>query len=333
MRPGTVINVYSPQEIAKAAGVPEGLAIAAIGSADALVAHAEAVRLGRALRRGTTVPPRALFSVFRSTLPAHHGGVTLALSGTVHAAIIATVILVTTFSLTPAATTLSQDSRPVESMRLDFPGQTGARRRGRWRRIAPEAATAEGSSRREAANQQPAPHPAAPAASRTCRRGARADSSSAPGESAAGNRRTSREAPADTRDRTGILEETRADQDSNGAGRGAGVGSGAGTGLGEGTGSGIGPGSGGGTGGGPFRPGAGIEPPRLITEVKPSYPDDARQRGLEGEVDMEIVVRRDGSVGNVRILKGLSGAMNERAAEAVRQWRFSPARRQGIQSM
>ena len=82
-------------------------------------------------------------------------------------------------------------------------------------------------------------------------------------------------------------------------------------------------------GGGPFRPGAGIDPPRLLAEVKPDYPDAARRRGLEGQVEMEIVVRRDGSVGDVRILKGLSSELNDRAAQAVRQWRFAPARRQG----
>ena len=43
---------------------------------------------------------------------------------------------------------------------------------------------------------------------------------------------------------------------------------------------------------------------------------------------MEIVVRRDGSVGDLRIIRGLGGGLNERAAQAVRQWRFSPARRQ-----
>ena len=44
---------------------------------------------------------------------------------------------------------------------------------------------------------------------------------------------------------------------------------------------------------------------------------------------MEIVVRRDGSVGDVRITKGLGGGLNERAAQAVRQWRFAPATRLG----
>ena len=44
---------------------------------------------------------------------------------------------------------------------------------------------------------------------------------------------------------------------------------------------------------------------------------------------LEIVVRRDGSVGDLTIVKGLGGGLNERAVQAVRQWRFSPARRRG----
>jgi TonB family protein len=63
--------------------------------------------------------------------------------------------------------------------------------------------------------------------------------------------------------------------------------------------------------------------------VKADYTEDARQRGIGGDVVLEIVVRRDGSVGDVKILKGLAGGLNDRAVQAVRQWRFSPARRQG----
>ncbi len=45
---------------------------------------------------------------------------------------------------------------------------------------------------------------------------------------------------------------------------------------------------------------------------------------------MEIVVRRDGTVGNLTLVRGLGGGLDERAARAVRQWRFSPARRRGV---
>jgi TonB family protein len=135
--------------------------------------------------------------------------------------------------------------------------------------------------------------------------------------------------PSDSRDRIGVLEQTSSEADSHGSGREGGAGTGTGSGLGAGDGSGVGPGSGGGTGGGPYRPGSGIQPPRLLHEVKADYTEEARQRGIAGEVVLEIVVRRDGGVGDVRILRGLGSGLNERAVQAVRQWRFAPAVRQG----
>ena len=136
-------------------------------------------------------------------------------------------------------------------------------------------------------------------------------------------------ARAEARDLIGVLEETSAQPDSRGPGREDGIGSGDGTGVGEGDGAGVGPGSGGGINGGPYRPGGGIEPPRLLHEIRPNYTEDARRRGLKGEVLLEIVVQRDGTVGDVRILQSLGDGLGQSAVEAVRQWRFAPARRLG----
>jgi protein TonB len=136
-------------------------------------------------------------------------------------------------------------------------------------------------------------------------------------------------APADSQDRAGVLTDTSSETDSHGPGSGGGTGSGQGTGVGEGNGAGIGPGSGGGIGGGPYRPGSGITPPGLLREVKPDYTEEARRRGISGDVVLEIVVRSDGSVGPVRLLQGLGAGLDQRAVEAVRQWRFSPGRRFG----
>ena len=101
----------------------------------------------------------------------------------------------------------------------------------------------------------------------------------------------------------------------------------------EGTGPGVGPGvddgTGGGAGGGPYRPGSGVEPPRLLREVKAQYTEDARTRGITGDVFLEIVIRSDGTVGDVKILRGLGFGLDERAVTAVRNWKFSPARRLG----
>jgi TonB family protein len=136
-------------------------------------------------------------------------------------------------------------------------------------------------------------------------------------------------APADAVDRAGVPVQTPSASTSNGPGTGGGTGTGTGTGAGPGNGTGIGDGSIAGTGGGPYRPGAGITPPSLQREVKPVYTEEGRRRNVEGDVVMEVVVRSDGSVGTVRVLQGLGSGLDQRAIEAVRQWRFSPARRFG----
>ncbi len=134
---------------------------------------------------------------------------------------------------------------------------------------------------------------------------------------------------SDPIDKPGLPSDSPASAPSQGPGSGGGIGSGAGTGLGSGHDGGIGDGSGGGTGGGAFGPGNGIAPPSLVREVKADYTDDARRRAVEGSVVLEIVVRRDGSVGSVRLVHGLDTGLDRKATDAVRQWRFAPATRSG----
>jgi TonB family protein len=136
-------------------------------------------------------------------------------------------------------------------------------------------------------------------------------------------------APAEPKEQAGVLTSNSPAATSQGPGSGAGSGTGRGTGIGEGSGPGIGDGSGGGTGGGPYRPGSGITAPSILHEVKPDYTEEARRRSLSGDVVLEIVVRADGRVGAVRIMQGLGSGLDQRAVDAVRQWRFSPARRFG----
>ena len=108
-----------------------------------------------------------------------------------------------------------------------------------------------------------------------------------------------------------------------------GAGSGRDGGNGPGRGSGAGDGEDRGFGGGAYRPGSGIEPPRLLHEVKAQYTDEARRRGITGDVLLEVVVRSDGSIGSTRVLQGLGYGLEQRAIDAVRQWRFAPATRKG----
>lgn len=123
------------------------------------------------------------------------------------------------------------------------------------------------------------------------------------------------------------------DSISLGPGTGTGAGGGKGTGIGTGTGSGIGEGIGGGTGGGVYQIGNGVTSPQLIHEVKPNYTGDAMRAKIQGVVEMEAVVRPDGSVdpGSLKITRSLDSTfgLDDEAKKAVRQWRFRPGMLRG----
>jgi periplasmic protein TonB len=337
MCPTATADVYSAREIALAAGVPEDevrAALASVGAGADYAGHADAVRIGRSLaaRAGVTGRARAPASPFTlfsaTTARPRSNGVPLVLSSTLHVGLIAATIFITTFGLTPhaAPSSLVERADPMRLVFLATPGPGGGGGGGGLQQKAPPPrALLEGHHvmssplpKREA----PPPVVAAPAPPEPKPAPLKAEPLPAVIAPIVA-------APADTRTRTGVLEQTTAQTDSHGPGTGGGVGQGTGTGIGEGSGPGIGRGSGGGTGGGPYRPGSGIEPPRLLREVKADYTEDARRRSLQGDVVLEIVVRSDGTVGDVKLLKGLGAGLDERAVQAVRDWRFTPARRLG----
>ena len=68
----------------------------------------------------------------------------------------------------------------------------------------------------------------------------------------------------------------------------------------------------------------------MLREVKPDYTEAARGEAVEGDVLLEVIVLADGSVGEVRVLRGLGFGLDERAVAAMRQWRFRPAERGGV---
>jgi protein TonB len=118
---------------------------------------------------------------------------------------------------------------------------------------------------------------------------------------------------------------------SQGSGSGGGAGTGTGSGIGPGTGSGLGPGSGGGTGGGVYRPGNGVTLPRVLHEERPQYTSDAMRAKVQGTVLLECVVRPDGSVGDVQVVRSLDPTfgLDQQAVVAARKWRFAPGTRLG----
>jgi TonB family protein len=337
MHPDAPSDVYSAREIALAAGVPEDevrAALAGLGASDGYAGHADAVRIGRALavRAGTLRRAETRASLFidvsATSARRRANGVPLLLSSTFHAGLIAVTMFITPFGLTPHAAT-SRVVERADPMRLVFlatPGPGGGGGGGGLQQKAPPPkALREGHHTMSSPlpkREPPKPIIAAPRPPEPAPAPLMAEPLPALIAPIA-------VAPADTRTRTGALDQTAAQIDSRGAGKGGGMGTGTGTGIGEGSGPGVGRGSGGGTGGGPYRPGSGIEAPRLVREVKADYTEDARRRSLQGDVVLEIVVRSDGAVGDVKLIKGLGAGLDERAIQAVREWRFAPARRLG----
>jgi protein TonB len=70
--------------------------------------------------------------------------------------------------------------------------------------------------------------------------------------------------------------------------------------------------------------------PRYRENRPPAYPGAARQRGYEGDVLIAAEIRADGRIGAVRVKRSSGYAsLDDSALEAVRSWRFEPARRMG----
>lgn len=66
------------------------------------------------------------------------------------------------------------------------------------------------------------------------------------------------------------------------------------------------------------------ELPEAVTRVPPQYPDLAREAGVDGTVQVQALVGKDGKVRDVRVTKSIP-MLDDAAKNAVRQWVFKPA--------
>jgi TonB family protein len=75
----------------------------------------------------------------------------------------------------------------------------------------------------------------------------------------------------------------------------------------------------------PIIPTDAVTLPVLVTKVEPVYPEQARRKGLEGNVTLEAAILKDGTVGNVTVLAASNPMFRDAVLEAVRQWTYTPA--------
>lgn len=116
---------------------------------------------------------------------------------------------------------------------------------------------------------------------------------------------------------------------SQGSGSGSGFGHGLGGGLGSGHGAGAGAGMGGGYGGGVMSVGGGVSAPQVVHSVQPEFTPEARQANYEGTVSIQLIVDSQGNPQAIHIIRHLGMGLDQKAIQAVQQYRFRPAVYQG----
>ena len=78
-----------------------------------------------------------------------------------------------------------------------------------------------------------------------------------------------------------------------------------------------------------YSAGGGVSAPVLLSKVEPQYTEEARQAKLQGTVVLYVEVGPDGRASNVRVQRSLGMGLDEKAIEAVKQWRFRPGMKDG----
>jgi TonB family protein len=117
---------------------------------------------------------------------------------------------------------------------------------------------------------------------------------------------------------------------SNGPGVAGGIGGNVGGGVGGDRGGvGRGPGSGSGCCGDVFGVGNGVSMPRAIYAPEPEFSEEARIKKFQGEVTLLVTIGADGRPRNLTVVRSLGMGLDQKALDAVRTWRFDPAKKDG----
>lgn len=72
-----------------------------------------------------------------------------------------------------------------------------------------------------------------------------------------------------------------------------------------------------------------VNPPEPLRKVDPKYPQDLIKDHVEGEVILYGVIRTDGSVDSIQLVRGIDKQLDANAVEALSQWKFHPATKDG----
>jgi TonB family protein len=72
-----------------------------------------------------------------------------------------------------------------------------------------------------------------------------------------------------------------------------------------------------------------VSAPGPLRKIDPKYPPTLIKEHVEGEVVLYAVIRRDGSVDSIQLVRGIDDQLDANAMGALSQWKFRPATKQG----
>lgn len=78
-----------------------------------------------------------------------------------------------------------------------------------------------------------------------------------------------------------------------------------------------------------LRVGGAVKPPKTVYAPDPEYSEEARRRKFQGINILGLVLGPDGHPRDLWIVRGLGEGLDEKSIEAVKQWRFEPATKDG----
>ena len=78
-----------------------------------------------------------------------------------------------------------------------------------------------------------------------------------------------------------------------------------------------------------YRVGGDVNSPKAIQTPDAEYSEQARRKKIKGSVIVSMVVDADGNPRDVKVKKSLESSLDHNAVEAVKQWKFEPATKNG----
>jgi TonB family protein len=78
-----------------------------------------------------------------------------------------------------------------------------------------------------------------------------------------------------------------------------------------------------------YRVGGGVSAPSIVSARPPDYTDEASRAHKQGKVVLSLIVDPTGRARNLRVVSPLGYGLDDKAIEAVRQWRFQPGIKDG----